>query len=103
MSTVIRLTTPIEAHGQTISEIELREPTAKDVIEIGYPYLVHSDGVGDGSVELRANIAAKYIQRLGAIPRSSVERMSPSDLQMAQVQIMDFFGVSPEPTETPED
>lgn len=81
------LTKPIQAHGETISVLELREPTGKDVRELGFPYVT----TGDAGVRLDAGVVAKYIARLGNIPPSSVDTMSPADLNAISWEVAGFF------------
>ncbi|MEJ8324389.1 MULTISPECIES: phage tail assembly protein [Kosakonia] len=81
------LTKPIQAHGETISVLELREPTGKDVRELGFPYVT----TGDAGVRLDAGVVAKYIARLGNIPPSSVDTMSPADLNTISWEVAGFF------------
>lgn len=70
---------PITAHGETLSVLEFNEPTGKDVRELGYPYQMNQDE----SIKLQAHIIAKYIVRLANVPLSTVDQMSPGDLNAA--------------------
>lgn len=88
---IFTLTKPITAHGEEKLELDLRDPTAKDVMEIGFPYLVVQGNDGEG-VELRPKIVGKYVVRLAGIPPSSVEQLSIADLQSLQAIVMGFFG-----------
>ena len=92
-SIIVALSRAITAHGKELNELELREPTVKDVMELGYPYLVHGGGA-DTAVELRPQIAGKYAVRLAGIPQSSVEQLSVPDLQKVQGAVMSFFSES---------
>ncbi|EKN6252616.1 TPA: phage tail assembly protein [Yersinia enterocolitica] len=83
----LTLTTPITAHGEEITEIEIRDPTGKDVRELGYPYQLNPDD----SVKLLSAVVCKYITRLGNIPPSAVDSMSPPDLNMAGWMVARFF------------
>ena len=40
----LELSNPVNAHGETISVLEINEPTGKDVRELGYPYQMNSAG-----------------------------------------------------------
>ena len=88
---IVTLSKPITAHGEETQELELREPTAKDVMELGYPYLVVQSDDGQG-VELRPKVVARYVVRLAKIPMSSVEQLAISDLSALQAIVMGFFG-----------
>lgn len=88
----IKLSQPIKAHGEEVSELELSEPTTKDVMELGYPYLVVPSDTDETGIELRPKVAGRYISRLAKIPMSSVEQLAIADLQLLQGEIMGFFG-----------
>ncbi|EMB4692022.1 phage tail assembly protein [Citrobacter farmeri] len=78
---------PITAHGETLSVLEFNEPTGKDVRELGYPYQMNQDE----SIKLQAHIIAKYIVRLANVPLSTVDQMSPGDLNAAGWLVAGFF------------
>ncbi|ATM87003.1 MULTISPECIES: phage tail assembly protein [Yersinia] len=83
----LTLTAPITAHGEEVTEIEMRDPTGKDVREIGYPYQLNPDE----SVKLLSAAVCKYITRLGNIPPNAVDSMSPADLNLAGWAVARFF------------
>lgn len=83
----IELSHPVSAHGETISVLEFKEPTGKDVRELGYPYQMNQDE----SIKLQAHIIAKYIVRLAGVPLSTVDQMTPGDLNTAGWLVAGFF------------
>ena len=83
----LALSKPIKAHGEEIHVLELREPTGKDVRELGYPYQLNKDD----SVKLLAGVVASYLTRLADIPPSSVDDMNPADLNAAGWLVASFF------------
>ncbi|EGK4138397.1 TPA: phage tail assembly protein [Escherichia coli] len=83
----LELKKPITAHGETLSVLEFDEPTGKDVRELGYPYQMNQDE----SVRLLAHVVSKYIVRLAKVPQSSVDQMSPADLNAAALLVAGFF------------
>ena len=87
----VTLSKQISAHGEETQELELRDPTAKDVMELGYPYLVVQSDDGQG-VELRPKVVARYVVRLAKIPMSSVEQLAIADLSALQAIVMGYFG-----------
>ena len=92
-TTKIILTKPIQAHGQTVSALELRSPTAREFIEAGRPpYTV----AGDGGVAPDLQICAKLLAKICAIPPSSVEQLVPADLFKAVWVVVGFTGGSPD-------
>jgi hypothetical protein len=90
----IPLSKTIKAHGADVDALTLREPTTKDLIEIGNPFLiVLGDGsAGSSSVQIQNGQVAKYIVRLAAIPASSVEQLSRSDFSTLSGVVLGFFG-----------
>lgn len=75
-------------HGEeVIAELELREPTAKEIKVIGLPL-----NVREGDV--RTEIVHKYICALAALPPSVVDQLSARDFVAAMEVVMDFFGES---------
>lgn len=90
---VLTLSRPIMAHGEEIAEITLREPTTKDAIAVGQPFLIV---VGDDETAMRIEnkTIASYIVRLAGIPRSSVETLSLADFGAAQAVVLGFFGAA---------
>jgi len=87
----VTLSKAISAHGEDVTELDMREPTAEDVMELGFPYLVVQSDDGQG-VELRPKVAGRYISRLAKIPMSSVKQLTVGDLSKFQGLIMGFFG-----------
>lgn len=83
----LTLAKPITAHNEPISILEFREPTGRDVRELGYPYQLNQDD----SITLLAGVTAKYIVRLAGIPMSAVDEMSAADLNVASHLVSSFF------------
>lgn len=88
----IILTRPIQAHGRTLDELVLREPTTEEIMEEGYPYLVVQGQGGLSGIQLQPKVVGRYIVRLAGMPMSSVKQLHPNDLQKAQAVVMGFFG-----------
>lgn len=92
MSVILKLTQPIKAHGDEVKEIELREPTTTDVVEIGFPYLIVVSDDETQAIEIRAKSVLRYISKLGGIPMSSASQICVKDFVDAQGAILGFFG-----------
>lgn len=88
--TTITLSKPIQAHGETLAELQLREPTIDDVAELGYPFLVVQGNSG-GGIEIKPGVVLKYASRLAAVPPSSLKTISIGDLNRIQAAVMGFF------------
>lgn len=99
MSVTIPLGKSIKAHGEEVSEITLRDPATKDVIELGLPTLIVPTADGQTGIELRQTVIARYISRLAAIPMSSVESLSLKDHSLCTAAVMGFFGMGDGETE----
>jgi len=105
VSAVVKLSKPIKAHGEEITEITLREPAVEDVLELGHPFLVVQDDSSKSAVELRPKVIAEYVVRLAKVPMSTVKMMTIKDLFACQAAVMGFFGQGdgetnePSPTE----
>lgn len=89
MSTV-QLSKPITAHGEETAELSFREPSVKDIRQIGLPQRLLPDG-DSVAVEVRADVVAQYIARLAAIPMSSVDQLAIRDFNACMAVVMGFF------------
>lgn len=101
MSITVKLSKPIKAHAEEVGELTIREPTTQDVIELGLPMLIviGDDGRSTG-VEIRPSVVARYLSRLAAIPKSSVESLYRQDFSRCTAAVMGFFGVGDGETPT---
>ena len=89
----LKLSKPVTAHGEEVSEITLRAPVPEDIMKIGTPTLLipSSDGESVG-IEIRAKLIGQYVSRLAGIPLSSVKALSVGDFLQCQGAVMGFFG-----------
>jgi hypothetical protein len=76
---------PIEAHGKTVSSLDLDEPTlgALDDIEITVK--------GDGSVRLNLGDLAKLVSNMAGIPPSAAKQIRASDVPVIAKAVMGFL------------
>lgn len=93
MDLTITLKKPVEAHGQTIEQIHLTEPTGQHVVKLGEPFLL----VAGGGIREMPEITVNYIVKLAKIPRSSAEALAPSDRKKVFMYLLPFL--MPEDTE----
>lgn len=91
MSTKIKLSRPIPDGENTITDLELREPSVADVGDLGYPFVLN---VTDGEIriELKPKVILKYASRLGDVPPSTINSLSFGDFSVVQEAVMGFFG-----------
>lgn len=85
--TAITLTKPVKRGDEEISVLELREPTAGDVMECGYPLTI-----GDGEATPNAAVVGKLIARLAGVPPSVVKQLAVHDFQACLGVVLGFFG-----------
>lgn len=91
MSVSVQLSKPIKVGEIETSVVDLREPTPKDVRELGFPFVVVQAKSGSGT-ELLPDVAIKYAARLSNNPPSAFNDISINDLVNLQVAVMGFFG-----------
>ncbi len=88
----VPLSKPITAHGEETAELNFREPTTEDVMQIGVPQLLIPSADGESvGVEVRTKVVGQYIARLAAIPMSSVKQLSIKDFNACTGVVMGFF------------
>lgn len=87
----IKLSKAIEAHGRQITEIEIKEPNAGDIIALGT--VIENGFAKDGSMVIRSNmsVVGAYLERLCNIPPSSVRSMAAGDFMACSEVLTDFF------------
>ncbi|WP_298214627.1 phage tail assembly protein [Acidocella sp.] len=87
----MKLIKPIQAHGETITELNFREPTGNDIIACGFPFKIETSGRETKQVIDTQAIGA-YIAALAGIPSSSVAQLAVLDYTRAMGEIVGFFG-----------
>lgn len=91
MTDPIKLSSPIEAHGEQVTELTLRRPTVQEVRAIkSLPYKI--DKTEDVSLDM--DVAAKYIAVCAGIPPSSVNQLDLADLNGLSWAVAGFFMTS---------
>lgn len=93
--TVFELSVPI-THGQeSLTELTINEPTAKQIREIGIPFRI-SASAGSQDFDFNADRMCRYISKLAAIPPSVVDQICASDFMRIAAVICGFFEKSPD-------
>ena len=88
----IRLARPVDAHGETVTVLRLREPTANAAWECGLP-LTFSAG---GEAVINMQVMMRLASRLAAVPLSSVKAMSMPDIMTVVERLTPFFAPPPQ-------
>lgn len=92
--TVFQLSVPI-THGQeSLTELTINEPTAKQIREIGIPFRI-SALAGGQDFEINAERMCRYISKLALIPPSVVDQICAFDFVRISEVIGSFFEKSP--------
>lgn len=85
---IFKLSSPIKAHGEEVTELEIRRPTIKEARAIKkLPYTLDDNGHPAADLE----VAAKYLAVCAAIPAGSVDDVDLSDLNTLAWMIIGFF------------
>lgn len=94
---VLKLTKPVKIFDKETDEIELREPTGKDIEKLGYPFET------GGRAYPLAGVVLAYVRRLGGnIPVTVTDKFTPADTMEAMGVVMSFFGDSESPQKSSE-
>lgn len=86
MTTKIKLSKPIKAHGETVNELTFEAPT------LGAIDGIHLKVSGGGSVEFNLGDLAKIISNMANIPPSSAAQISLVDLAGLAEVVQGFLG-----------
>ena len=82
----VHLRTPIEAHGETLSELVLSEPT------LGVLDGVHIEIGASGGVRLDLGDLHRVVAGMAGIPPSSARHIRMADMAPLARAVMDFLG-----------
>ena len=88
-SVTVRLHKPVNALGKVVSELTFREPTARDIYELGNPVDVDPR---TGNMKFDPVIGAEMMARLASVPVGTItNQMSAKDWLSCQWRITPFF------------
>ncbi|MGI4850554.1 MAG: phage tail assembly protein [Janthinobacterium lividum] len=86
----VKLSEPLQAHGEMLQSLTLRAPKGKDLRIAGYPFRMGGDKGQDVVTDPVA--VSKLISSLGGIPTSSVDLLEAVDWQACMAAIGGFLG-----------
>jgi tail assembly chaperone E/41/14-like protein len=89
--TTVKLLKPVEAYGEPLTEIELREPTGKDIRKCGVMFKSWTDDNGVQCNGADAEAVARSISLLGNIPMGAVDALSARDFLKCMEAVTSFF------------
>lgn len=86
--TTIKLSKPIQAYGEEVTELKLREPSVADARALkSLPYTFGEDGVPRPLLD----VCARYIARLADVPESAVDKLGVNEFHTLSWAIVSFF------------
>jgi Phage tail assembly chaperone proteins, E, or 41 or 14 len=89
----LQLIKPVEAYGETLRELNFREPIGKDIRACGFPFKFEAtDGDGPNFAHPHAAAIHGLIVRLAAVPASTVDSLCLADFAAAMEIVTGFFG-----------
>lgn len=89
-SNTVKLAVPIMDGNKELTELAFREPKMKDIMKLGYPYMLVSQDDEMGVQILVARIV-KYIALLTGNVQPVIEQLSMADFNACQNVVMGFF------------
>lgn len=88
------LSEPIEAHGEQITELNIRAPKGADIRACGQPFSFSPTEDGGIIIHPQAVAISAMLSRLTNIPPSSIGQLSAGDWFSASMELLSFFGAS---------
>ena len=85
------LSKPIQAHGQEVSVLHWREPTAGDIEAAGNPINLEIFGLDQPRLTFDEKKMSAMISRLATIPPSSVKQITAADWNSISWKLVRFF------------
>lgn len=92
----VKLSTPIKAHDEELSELVLNDPSYEQIQQLGIPVKVDSAG----EYTVNGQVAIRYIPVLANVPPSSIKNLGPYDLNNLCWAVWRFFMTPPEMIQT---
>jgi hypothetical protein len=92
MAVDLKLSKPVQAHGEVVTALTLREATGKDLRTAGLPYKLGADG----GIAIDAGNMGKMIAQLAAVPTSTVDLLAAPDWNAAAMVVLGFITGSAE-------
>lgn len=94
MTVELKLTVPIQAHGETVSVLQFRPMAAKHLRHAGYPFIFRMAADNKTEKVIDTSVVCLLIADLAQIPDSSVDLMAPPDWTEAMGIVLDFFAAA---------
>jgi hypothetical protein len=88
---VIRLGKPLIAHGDEITELRFREPTAADIEACGSPVTIDFLNQSEPKMIYETKAMFAMMSRLAAVPPSTIKSMRTKDWEYAALALAHRF------------
>ena len=85
----VKLSEPIQAHGQTVHVLTLKPPKGRHLRVAGYPFRL--GGGANAAMTVDAAVLARLISELAEIPTSSVDQLEAQDWQACLLAVSTFL------------
>jgi Phage tail assembly chaperone proteins, E, or 41 or 14 len=86
----IDLTTPVQAHGETVKKLVFRRPTGGDIMQMGEGYPIIIDW-GTGRVTPHPKVMSDMMSVLASVPPSTIRQLDAEDWATCAYALMGFF------------
>jgi hypothetical protein len=87
----VQLRKPIMAHGDEISVLKFREPTAGDIEKCGNPVNIDFNSGSTPKMSFDSKAMSAMMSSLAAVPPSTIKQMHPRDWNTAAWNLASFF------------
>lgn len=87
---VIDLTTPVQAHGETIKQLRFRRPTGGDIMSLGEGYPININWT-TGQVTPNPKVMGEMMSTLASVPPSTIKALDAEDWSTCAHALMGFF------------
>jgi len=88
---VIRLGKPLIAHGDEVTELRFREPTAADIEACGSPVTIDFLNQSEPKMIYETKAMFAMMSRLAAVPPSTIKSMRTKDWEYAALALAHRF------------
>jgi hypothetical protein len=97
-ATKFKLSTPIKAFGNEVTELEIKEPSGGTIRRCGYPFKYETTRAGARVQIIDAESMANYIKELCTLTIGAVDGLNPDDFLSISGLVMSFFGAKTQET-----
>jgi hypothetical protein len=86
----IKLTTPVQAHGEMVKSLTFRRPTGGDIMAMGDGYPINIDW-NTGRITPNPAVMGAMMSTLAVVPPSTIKALDAEDWATCAHVLMGFF------------